>query len=100
MRAKTKRKGDNKTSSDKDPVGDYVYRPCFPDEYPEHIVTDNYEYFRFWCLPTCVVYEKYRGQVRLSFYILPDQKDIFKFEEMVTYAESHKGYTVCKPQLR
>lgn len=87
-----------KPKSKDDPV--YLFRPIEPEEYPEFVESELFTYYRFWCLPSCIVYEKYRGQIRLSYYILPDQKEIFSFDKMVEYAENHHGPKLCHPQLQ
>jgi len=79
---------------------DYVYRPIVSDDYPEEVVTDNFTYYRIYCTLYAILYEKYRGEVRVSYHILPQEKDIYSLDEALKYADSQKGEQVCRVVLR
>jgi len=76
------------------------YVPVDVSLYPEEIQVEGYHYYRFYCRPLYVVYEKYKNGVHLGYYVLPDQKEIFNFNSMVDHVEKKTtGQTLCQPQL-
>lgn len=92
MKGKSKKQRQSKSDND-----DWRIRPLDEEEYPWHIETDNFIYDRFYCTLTRIVYIKYKGDVRVSYYILPEQKDIYDFYQMIKYVDSKKdGETLCK----
>lgn len=88
-----------KTRVKKDLSKVWVYRPIVEDDYPEFVETENYTYNRLWITLNRVIYEKYRNGIRVSFHILPEQKDIFNFNAMVEYVEAATGPPLSKPEL-
>lgn len=63
------------------------YVPIDEELYPEVGEDGEVRFYRFWCRPLWVVYEKYRNGVKLGYLILPQGKEIFLFDRMVAYAE-------------
>lgn len=90
MKAKQKNKSDQ----------EFVYRPINPAMYPEFVSDGQFQYFRFWCTVNRITYEKFHGEVRLGFVVMPEQKHIFNFDSLVAYVESQTGPAVCKSVLR
>ncbi len=77
------------------------YEPEDLELYPEEIQVEGCHYYRFYCRPLWIVYEKYKNGVHLGYYVLPDQKEIFHFNSMITYVEKKTtGETLCVPCLR
>lgn len=75
---------------------DVRYVPVDEDLYPEVGEDGDITFYRFWCRPLFIVYEKYKNGVKLGYVVFPDGKDIFQFNLMVSYAESiNRGETVC-----
>ena len=87
MKAKTKPKGQ---------LLEARYKPIDESEYPEMIKTKEFVYYRLWCRPYFIVYEKYRNGVRVGFYIFPGGVEKFQFKAMETYAEAiRSGELLC-----
>lgn len=89
-----------KVKSKSNPAVDYVYRPINEEEYPWQVDTDNFTYHRIYCTLYAILYEKYRGEVRVSYHILPQEKDIYSLDEALKYADSQKGEQVCRVVLQ
>lgn len=74
------------------------YVPIVEEDYPEIVENNGITYYRFWCRPFFIVYEKIKNNVILGYYVLPVQKDIFTFQSMISHAEQiNSGETLCKP---
>jgi hypothetical protein len=81
MKAKT---GSNKGS------GIVRYKPIDEDTYPVNIHDPPYFYWRFYCQPNFIVYEKYKNNVKLGYVVLPGEVELFRFESMIAYVEKTK----------
>jgi hypothetical protein len=66
------------------------YKPVDETTYPVQLVYGEFYYWRFWCRPNFIVYEKYRNNVKLGYLILPDEKELFRFDQMLAYVETIK----------
>jgi hypothetical protein len=76
------------------------YDPIDGQAYPERVEAEGVEFFLLYCRPNFIVYEKYKNGVKLGYYVLPSEKDIFNFQTMLNYVETLKGKTLCKPRLQ
>ena len=70
---------------------DVRYVPVDGDTYPEEAEDEGTRFYRFWCRPLFVVYERYRNGVKMGYTVYPEGRDIFLFDQMVKYAENITG---------
>jgi hypothetical protein len=80
MKAKT---GSNKAT-------EIRYKPIDEEQYPVQLIDGEFFYWRIWCRPNFIVYEKYKNNVKLGYLILPDEKELFRFDQMLAYVETIK----------
>jgi hypothetical protein len=80
------------------PVTALVYKPIDESTYPVELVDGDNVYWRIWCRPETIVYEKYKNGVRLTYLVLPEEKEIFNLNSLITYVENKKttGQVLCR----
>lgn len=73
------------------------YKPIDEDRYPVQLWDGDMFYWRFWCRPEFIVYEKYKNNIRLGYLILPTEKEVFNFNQLENYVQTIKpgGEIMC-----
>lgn len=93
MKAKSRKsKSDKPSTLEKD----FRIRPIREEDYPWTVETDQFTYHRLYCTFYAVLYEKYRGEIRVSYCILSQGKDIYNLNEALTYADQQRGEQICQ----
>jgi len=86
-----------KAKGTKDAVSDKRYIPIDEDLYPETAEDNGVIFYRFWCRPHFIVYEKAKNGVRLGYLIMPMEKELYPFDAMVSFCEGLRGgQEICK----
>ena len=76
---------------------DVRYVPVDEAVYPEEGEDEGTLFYRFWCRPLFVVYQRYRNGVSLGYTVYPEGKEIFLFDQMVKYVEAkQRGEVLCQ----
>ena len=99
MKGKGKQAKEAKRQDPSQEFREYRIRPINEEDYPWEVETENFIYHRLYCTLYAVLYEKYRGDVRLSYHILPQEKDIYDLKLAIEYADKQRGEQICSHQL-
>jgi hypothetical protein len=74
---------------------DVRYVPIDEELYPEQGEDEGVIFYRLWCRPHFVVYQKYKNGVMMGYTVYPEGRDIFLFDQMIKYAEAINGPVLC-----